>query len=207
MKYFKKEWIAKKNTWFEGYAIGVPSTNNAIEATNAQIKRSGTLRERLPLGRFLKTTAEICHNWSRDRNPNYKNTKVVVNEPTIPMETWLKAYQLVNEKRQISVSDDETVWVFESKNPPPNDSLEGFDRDVRIMMSNWKVEVKDPWKTSFCTCPTFLKNHQCHHIAAMGIISKKALNDENAARAKAIFLERKKKRGRPRKATSAIIVD
>ena len=34
LQYFSSEWLNSKNGWFEGLPTYVPSTNNALEATN-----------------------------------------------------------------------------------------------------------------------------------------------------------------------------
>ena len=36
--YFINEWYMSNTEWFEGFAIGYPSSNNALEATNGKIK-------------------------------------------------------------------------------------------------------------------------------------------------------------------------
>ena len=51
--YFRASWLDQNNTWFEGYALNAPSTNNGLEATNQAIKRQNTMRERLEMARFL----------------------------------------------------------------------------------------------------------------------------------------------------------
>lgn len=51
--YFTKEWLGVHCNWFEGAATYTPSTNNALESHNAVIKRTITLRRRLPLNQFL----------------------------------------------------------------------------------------------------------------------------------------------------------
>lgn len=48
--YFNSQWLKTNCNWYEGFAEGYPSTNNAIETTNAVIKAEHTLRERLPVG-------------------------------------------------------------------------------------------------------------------------------------------------------------
>ena len=50
--YFESEWIQKHPGWYEGFAPGVPSTNNGLESTNRVIKDAGRYRVKLSLGRF-----------------------------------------------------------------------------------------------------------------------------------------------------------
>ena len=55
--------------WFECFAIGYPSSNNALEATNDKIKALYTFGERLPIGEFLSILEkDIIHPLSRERN-------------------------------------------------------------------------------------------------------------------------------------------
>ena len=54
-QYFRDQWLTESNIgWYESYASGFPSTNNALEATNDVIKDKATLRDRLPIRDFLK---------------------------------------------------------------------------------------------------------------------------------------------------------
>ena len=71
IRFFENEHIEQRCNWYEGVAIGYPSTNNALEATNKSIKDYFG-REKLPLSGFIKMTEKIIHNWSAER----KSTKV-----------------------------------------------------------------------------------------------------------------------------------
>lgn len=42
ISYFQELWLCKKNGWCEGAALGFSSTDNALEATNAVIKKEHT---------------------------------------------------------------------------------------------------------------------------------------------------------------------
>ncbi|KAF4759075.1 hypothetical protein FOZ63_022567, partial [Perkinsus olseni] len=54
LKYIRESWVQNPpyNTWWEGFAPRLPSTNNGLESMNNQLKIK-TLREKLPLGTFL----------------------------------------------------------------------------------------------------------------------------------------------------------
>jgi hypothetical protein len=54
---------------YEGIDPGLPSSNNALEATNKDIKDSFTFRERLPMNEFLELLFKIVRKWSKDRVP------------------------------------------------------------------------------------------------------------------------------------------
>ena len=73
IQYFESQWLSANSSWFEGAASGFPSTNNGLEATNAWIKRGHTLRERLPVGQFLKSATDLVENWSQRHNPDSAN--------------------------------------------------------------------------------------------------------------------------------------
>ena len=64
-QYVNEQFIDRKNAWYEGFdrAARAHSTNNALEAPNGTIKICHTLRERLPVGRFLEAPQGMVH-WS-----------------------------------------------------------------------------------------------------------------------------------------------
>ena len=67
LDYFKEQWLKENFSWYEGAAPEGPSTNNGIEGTNAVIKRNYTLRERLPVGQFLRTLSDMVKIQKRKR--------------------------------------------------------------------------------------------------------------------------------------------
>ena len=73
VKYFREQWLSKNDLWFEGAAVGQPSSNNGLEFTNGVIKSEHTMRERLPVGQFLSTVLRIVLEWSETRNPESAN--------------------------------------------------------------------------------------------------------------------------------------
>ena len=83
-------------SWFEGYALGHPSTNNGLEATNMAIKRQNTFRERLDLARVLAVVEnDIVKNWSRERAPTATDrpSTEVATVPSRQLKMWTTAYQ------------------------------------------------------------------------------------------------------------------
>ena len=56
--YFTKQWVECLPNWYEGYAPGLPSTNNALEAKNRVLKDEVTQYHRLDAGRFLPVFEE-----------------------------------------------------------------------------------------------------------------------------------------------------
>ena len=45
--YFRRQWLcSSKKGWYESFCMGLPSTNNAVEANNNVIKQDVTMRKR-----------------------------------------------------------------------------------------------------------------------------------------------------------------
>ena len=101
VKYFREQWISKNYQWFEGAAVGQPSSNNGLEATNGVIKSEHTMRERLPVGQFLSTTLEIVLQWSETRDPESANCIEYATTPKVSLPQWTKAYQWAVEKKTV----------------------------------------------------------------------------------------------------------
>jgi uncharacterized Zn finger protein len=59
------------------------------------------------------------------------------------------------------------------------------------------------WKTSKCTCPAFLKNYICKNVVGTAIRLKYC---KPSTAAKTVPLGEKRKRGRPAKAKTALLV-
>ncbi|CAF4666795.1 unnamed protein product [Rotaria socialis] len=83
LRRFSYEWLNSKNEWLADLATHVPSTNNALEATNRVIKDEDTLRERLVLSRFTVVLYSIVNKWSKERNPTLINSKKFKHQPLI----------------------------------------------------------------------------------------------------------------------------
>ncbi|XP_048481537.1 uncharacterized protein LOC125489545 [Plutella xylostella] len=65
IQYFEEQWLTQNRSWYLGAHMGSPATNNALESHNRVIKDEYTLRERLPLSRFLtvfKWQVDLPHN-------------------------------------------------------------------------------------------------------------------------------------------------
>ena len=62
--YFTRQWLGELFGWFEGFTGVRASTNNGLEAINGTLKSSYTLRDRLPLPRFLQKALEAAEVWS-----------------------------------------------------------------------------------------------------------------------------------------------
>jgi hypothetical protein len=62
IEYMDDHWIKINSNWYEGAAPGYPSSNNALESTNNDIKNSFTFRERLPMNEFLELLLKIVNH-------------------------------------------------------------------------------------------------------------------------------------------------
>ena len=89
IKYFKHEWIQKNPNWYEGEYSNLPNTNNALESFNRKIKDEYTLRERLPLGRFIIHPIQHINQWSQDYLKEL-DWKIFSEEPHLTLELWIK---------------------------------------------------------------------------------------------------------------------
>lgn len=101
IQYFANEWLIKNRLWYEGAQKLVPSTNNALEATNKVIKDENTLRRLFDLGRFRVVLFEIIENWSL----LYINgLKEVYRQPEITLEMWTNSYNWAKLNVKMSVT-------------------------------------------------------------------------------------------------------
>jgi hypothetical protein len=100
--YFENEWLQNHNSWYEGYNIFSPSTNNALEATNRVIKDEHTFRERHTLLRFFTIVNDIVNKWSKSRTPNQTDPTVFSTEPTITLKKWTDTYHFVKSSKSIT---------------------------------------------------------------------------------------------------------
>lgn len=219
--YFNSQWLEKNSKWYEGIAVGYPSTNNGLEATNSVIKKEYTLRERLPVGQFLHNILELLVRWSKERNPESPNFKKFCEVPTISLQQWTCAYQwaMLNKKVLQENSEEDGSKVFYTCSDSINQSIdveqlsiykdkegkwETFDEFKNYSYSVWMINIdcKD-LNLSKCTCPYFLKHLNCKHVLGMKIRLKLV---DVPTEAKLIPLGQKRKRGRPAKAKKALIL-
>lgn len=219
LKYFDNEWLTDKSSWYEGYALKCPSTNNALERLNLGLKTHETFRERLPLSRFCNLALKIVSNWSRDRQESSLDPKIYKSEPTIDLTTWTAAYNWLKfNKNILSKSEvDKTIFYV-----PASDTIsvtdkmieryykrnfKSFDTFKDAQTSIWVVEMpmdSNKWKEATCTCPVNLKTFICKHVVGIACRLKFCKIPPNA---KDVAVGEKRKRGRVPKATKALLKD
>ena len=59
LEYFQKNKLQKDSNWYEGAALFAPSTNNAIESMNSNLKTNYLEGHQLPLFRFLLKCKQV----------------------------------------------------------------------------------------------------------------------------------------------------
>lgn len=216
IKYFQTEWLQTHENWFEGVRHFTPSTNNCLESFNRVIKDEETLRERLPLSQFKILALESVEKWSKEYE---RNLKVISFQPSITLEVWTKAYQWAKSDKQVLQEKEIDGFSFcmpshDSKSVSLQEMetmklmrYNTFDQFKDRAFRGWFVEVPNEienWRQGICNCPTFFKKFICKHL--LGIAIRLKLCKPPLA-AKAVPIGQKRKRGRPKKSTKALIID
>lgn len=225
--YFKKEWLNKHSGWYEGYSQEYPSTNNALESNNNDIKRSKTFRERYPLSRFKVVAQKIVEEWSKERDPNKINAKLFSTAPTIATKLWTDGYQWIKLDKQVLYQEksNQLEYYFTSSIEKPDITKTKLNNYIRLMKnmrwddldhyvdtatSIWKIILSkncsvenEEWKNGICNCPVFYKEYMCKHLIGISMRNKFC---KIPLIAKNIPIDTKRKRGRPSKAKKALIV-
>lgn len=201
--------------WFEGYAKGYPSTNNALEASNNVIKKEGTFREQLPMSEFVAFVNKFIVNWSKDRDPNFQSTKKFIKQPEISIRQWTCGFEwLKKNKRIVKLShNEEDFYMFTSTEVEYEatksmcrgylEKNEWFSFDQFIKETNAIRYVRFnsiDWRFSVCSCPDWDKNYICKHVIGIaynhGLCQFPGLD---------LNIEANAKRGRRKRAKMALI--
>lgn len=188
MDYFEKEWLV---------------------AFNRVLKDVYTFRDRTPLAKFLPLSLQMVDKWSLLYDSEHK---IFETSPPITLELWTKSFQWVRQKKQ--VKEKNSYFLI-----PAGEALKIEKPSADIV--EWKDFLKsfDTWKIVFpkgdtsnwmkwsCTCPAFLKNYICKHVLGVALRKKYITEDCVPSEAKCIPIGHKRKRGRPKLARHALIVD
>lgn len=206
--YFKKEWLIKNPNWYLGAAPVSPATNNALESFNRVIKDHNTLRERIPLARFLVVAEEMVTSWSQQATE-----ETFATQPVLELCDWTTGYQWAKTDTKIRVvqsTPDSNTYLIPGKDSPKNNQAEKkfkhFDEYKKGYFSFWKVTLPNnqtDWITGCCDCPDFYRKYVCKHLIGLAIRLKFVMPPLEA---KAQPLGLKRKRGRPTKARAALII-
>ncbi len=195
--YFKTEWCSDgRDTWYEGYALKLPSHSNAIESTHKHMKSSRKIRSRLGIVQFLNNIEKgMLYNWSIIRNstlnindkivPN-KNFKPFATEPCIEIEDWTNSYKwyckklniykmsMCNNQFEYFATDEAIIFdknfCYSYIETVRNCSWNTFD-DLIYQIKNYFLINIDylSWTNSTCTCSFWLKNYKCNHVIGLSL--------------------------------------
>lgn len=210
--------------WYEGYAPHTPTTNNALESTNKRLKQDETLRNRLPLPRFLSLAQEVLEKWSIERDPANRECKKFALRPSKSTAVWTKAFQWVSmEKRVLSKArpNDRRWRDYYIPSDGQELDLPAAIRDYRAAFANlqwfsfedyatmrarlWVVSMfQNSWQTARCNCPIFMKEFICKH--SLGVAVREGFCAVPRI-AQTVPIGQKRKRGRPRYASAALVRD
>lgn len=211
VRYFESEWLEKNRNWYEGFAKRTPSTNNALESRNNVIKNEQTLKERLDLGQFRVILFDMMKQWSIE----YVNGLNEINfgATKIELKNWTAGYNFAKSNTKItsSISDDTifyTVAVHSADDDIQSESWKSFkefkDSVFAFVHTSFDYPVtSENWQNGDCDCSDFFKLFLCEHLIGIAL----RLNVISAPIvAKNIPLGQKRKRGRPQKSKSALVI-
>lgn len=117
VEYFKKEWLGSHCNWFEGVANYTPSTNNALESHNAVIKRTVTLKRRLPLNQFLSCMCKLLADISQQF---MSGNRSIALEPAVKNTLLQEAALLVrNHFKAFKAKASKPTYIIPSSTCPP----------------------------------------------------------------------------------------
>ncbi|XP_031635576.1 uncharacterized protein LOC116348655 [Contarinia nasturtii] len=216
--YFKKVWLDKNSSWYEGYLSSFPSTNNACESHNDVIKRKYTFRRRLSIIKFNEQLFKLFNDFS----VSYNIKRSYAMTPSIETNIWTNGIEWAKSK-EINVilgkrnDDTQLMYIPSSKFVIENnrflletdvDDLKfnrnnNFDEFFENVFKIWIVEFNlNDWKNSNCTCHSFMKLFYCKHVIGLSLRFGKV---KAPAVANPATLGEKKKRGRPKATRKALI--
>lgn len=209
IEYFTDEWIRKNPNWYEGVKTCVPSTTNALEATNRVLKDDVTGRERLSVGQFISVIADMIGRYSRRSTSDL----IFSATPTISNVKWSSGYQWAKLQHQLvkkqmpngdfSVSVKSSSYTTEDNLLTEWQSLDDFKKFYNSMWYVTLSSTEESWMKSLCSCPSFQKEFMCKHVIGIAVRMGDVTVPEEA---KKIEIAGKRKRGRPAKAKKAYII-
>ena len=134
LDYFRDNWtIEGKNVWYEGYAMGLPTTSNSLESTHTYMK-SKHERKSKPLPDFLASQhVENCmvREWSLEREETFqitnqetqeissipsKNQKVFHSIPVMAKTNMIETYKYKQRNNSDSIDNRQCAELLHSIN-------------------------------------------------------------------------------------------
>lgn len=210
--YFEDVYLNENRNWYEGFLHRTPSTNNALESFNNVIKREQTLRERFDLGQFRTVLFDMTKQWSIE----YKSglNELNLGSPNIQMKLWTSGYQFARSDVAVKGSRRSGKVIYSipvsRDNSCPTDmelweNFEDFKKNgFAIAKTTYVYPVtSENWILGECDCSNFFKLFVCEHLIGIALRLKVI---QAPAEAKTIPIGMKRKRGRPKKARPALVV-
>lgn len=201
LKYMDDKWLSTHQTWYEGVARGVPSTNNALESFNKKIKREGTLRQRLVVGDFIIRIESVMKDWSQESN--------FANKPNIQLGDWTSGYQWGQSKathyKEVEDGASHYFGYVSSSKKISGQSIskwenmkwKNLDDYTNILKGFYKIQLpKNNWEDGTCSCGANMKRLMCKHIIGVALRKKLTIAPPKA---KIVKLGMKRGVGRPKK--------
>ena len=198
-KYFEDTYINSNcNLWhFFDVDANVFLTNNCCESLNSMIKRDWTNRERRPLHIFFKTLKDGIYQLANQNKPFIPEVEVTTN-------LQIEAAKLESKGLFVKFKD---YYFIQKKHDEGKISMDQAKRFVNIKYSNLTdfkkdcltmnvLKVNNTEKTVTCFCSSGFKSGVCVHKLALEINLK--------FRQKLVLLVPKRRRGRKRKAATAM---
>ena len=206
---FEEQFVKLNPGWYEGFDVMSHSSNRGLMLAVNAVKNRHTLRERLPVDRYLSLALELVLEWSVavSEIEELQNTvtpdKALLND-TCQLQNDQKTMVDVDSAIYVPTGDRDAataneVRVFESK---MQGQVKSFDEFVEARMSLWKVEDtgnKSDLSLMRCTCPKFLSSKLCEHVLAIGSAFDLFTLPQSAWDSFQSAADGKRKRGRPKK--------
>lgn len=216
VQYIQKTWFDRNERWFAGAGIRTPTTNNALEGTNCAFKQYHTKRNIRNLNQFKFKLMDIVKIESMEYiNP--KDRQPYTNEVTLSNNVMKdgKAYAAIkhivhrtNNEGQVQAfmkrGDANATFTLQDVDDYLNAEHANFDLWFQNLFNYYIITVDDDpakWQNSVCTCPAFAQRYICKHITCIGyyldLIQEPKKHQLTANQSK----------GRPKKASGALVVD
>ncbi|XP_073948903.1 uncharacterized protein [Choristoneura fumiferana] len=209
--YFKIEWLTKNPNWYLGAApILSPTTNNALESFTRVIKDENTLRERIPLSRFLVVAKDMVASWTQEALEEHFAITPEVNLPA-----WTAGYEWAKKDYKISIilsTPTTNTYLVPGddfmKTTTAEKTYNDFDEYKEVFFSYWKTTLpkkEEEWVHGICECPEFHSKYYCKHLLGLAIRMKYVIPPPEA-KTQNNNITLKRKRGRPTKARTPLII-
>lgn len=204
MAYMNKMWLTTHRNWFEGVSYFRPSTNNACESFNNEIKKKHIFRTKAPAVQFVEAIKFNIRLWSEQMN------FVTTAQRKILDRIWTEGYHLLKSDTKVTATSSGIYFPLKMENCRESDisklsklkwnTFHQFVNTIdNVAMVHWD---KNEWTSSTCTCPNFFKEYICKHVIFVAVKEKCAIIPITA---KDIPLGQKRKPGRPKGRAPALV--